>query len=120
MRKWLLTLLLCCTGGVARADEQPRTKVDAGDFLMRLAVVPKRVTGRVLGLLIHKGMTEAQVVKILGEYKGLPTGGVAGGLCFCWYDYPEYGLTISLSTHVAGAGLEVDGISSWSLLDPVR
>jgi hypothetical protein len=84
---WLLTVVAGLSG-----DPALRQREAATELLNRFAVMPKRVAGRVLGLLIHAGMTEGQVLQILGK-PDLFSGGSVGGLSFDWFKYLDYGLT---------------------------
>jgi hypothetical protein len=103
MRNGMLSLIaLGMLSGVTRADD-PSPAVDTGETWNQLTEVPWRLVGRVLGVLIRKGMPEDQVRNILGKDQGFPTGGIAGGILFYTRYYPNLGMAVSFS----GPGGEV-------------
>src|SRR5262249_5441470 len=93
----------------AQAGTPPGCSSDRVKFLSRLQ-------GRVLGSLIRDGMTDEEVVRILGKGdKPLPTAGLVGGVLFMWRQYGDNGVTVSFISDNAGV-LRVDSVTLWPLV----
>src|SRR5262245_21763396 len=80
-----------------------------------VAKMAGRLTGRVLGCFVCKGMTMEQVDRILGtDSLRLPSGGVIGPRLFWHLDYYTYGLTVSYNND-EGDVLRVNEVTFWPL-----
>ena len=119
MRTWTLAIVIAglLAGSVSAANDAlppERTATVSSERLVNLAW---RVRGRILGSLVRKGMTDDEVVRLLGNGdKPLPTGGVVGGTSFWWRRYFRQRLTVSFINDGAGAG-RVQSVEFGPLLD---
>jgi hypothetical protein len=118
MLKWTLALLLCgfAIPSVRATDPAPRSDAAAAPQ-NRLAGFVWRVKGRVLGSLVRAGMSDEQVVSLLGKGdKPLLTGGVSGGGPFATRSYSRFGISVSYGGDKEGA-LRVNGVNLPPLFD---
>jgi hypothetical protein len=102
MQTYLLIYVAGVLAGLGRADV-PTPEVAAVEFSNQMATFPKRLAGRVLGSLVHKGMTSEQVNRVLWLLpQPLPTVGLLGKFLFFQLRYYDYGLTVFLESDRAG------------------
>jgi hypothetical protein len=118
MGKWMLAVVFVSLFvGSACAEGPLRQGSAAAKSLNRLADVAWRVRGRALGSLVRPGMTDEQVVRLLGNgNKPLPTGGLTGGALFSWRHYDNHGLTVSFLGDRAGV-LRAHSVTFRALFD---
>ena len=97
MWKWVLASgIICLLAGSVRADACPPRRSAPPNRVSDWSKVLYKLQGRLLVNFIRGGMTDEEIVRMLGVGdKPLPTGGLVSGVLFVWRRYDNYGFTVS-------------------------